>query len=547
MQSHAPVRYRFLFLKAIIRDGRAADLFAEQVDVQGYSNKRGTWVQPHRATRHKRHRAITPHEERQTDLFTRPTSEIIPDERPEPPPPPPAPPPEPAAKPKRARSFDRAVQLVAMEGKPFTVEDLLARWQGGKVEDALDLLHAHARDFALLPDGRWQPMADYLKGDPEEALRQAREALAGDNLSEYTRARLKEQVRRLTDAALERKPKAEEKKPEPPAPPPKPAKPKPPPKPRTKKPAITPDKQPVTVRTAPGVEKALPGMNAMMKELLARFCPGADVTIIEKTDQGSAGNKASGGGGWMRYEGGGTKYTIAMNVTNGAPKAKQMRVLFHEVGHFITWHRLAEADQETRDAVVRQWAEETRGKDAKHIRLYTSVVNLIGKVDGSGSAKDKLRARMAVAGVDWAKWEASDKGQYWGAFNEWVAEKGAHWLTTDEKPRTVVDAFFADVARAMQAAYRAAARLFGVEYQDGALQKLLRDTWDTPSNIKLSESMRHWYAYEGLTTPGSNVDSRAQIFAAKEGKTIPEKPVVPPASNPMAKGFLFLRAPAAPS
>lgn len=64
----------FLFLKAAIRGGAAADLFASPVMVQGYT-RGSTYVAPHTSTRKKRH---TPP---QQDLFTAPRSEMVQEHR----------------------------------------------------------------------------------------------------------------------------------------------------------------------------------------------------------------------------------------------------------------------------------------------------------------------------------------------------------------------------------------------------------------------------------------------------------------------------------
>lgn len=54
----------FIFYKAIIPGGAGGDLFATPVQVGGYVRKDGTFVDPHQATRHKRHQAAQP------DLFS---------------------------------------------------------------------------------------------------------------------------------------------------------------------------------------------------------------------------------------------------------------------------------------------------------------------------------------------------------------------------------------------------------------------------------------------------------------------------------------------
>ena len=114
--------------------------------------------------------------------------------------------PETNPEPWQTNDFPEAVARLALDQPAgFTAADIAARWTGHTEDEALDLLHAHAQDFAILPDGRtWMRMADYLDGaDPVDTLRQVQHALATDP-PPYVAGRLKEQARRLTEAALAR-------------------------------------------------------------------------------------------------------------------------------------------------------------------------------------------------------------------------------------------------------------------------------------------------------------------------------------------------------
>lgn len=68
--------------------------------------------------------------------------------------PPASPPPAPAAPAWQSDSFETAARKLAGE-KPegFTADDLAAHWKGRNADEALDMLHAHAGQFSLGPDG----------------------------------------------------------------------------------------------------------------------------------------------------------------------------------------------------------------------------------------------------------------------------------------------------------------------------------------------------------------------------------------------------------
>lgn len=109
--------------------------------------------------------------------------------------------------PPQAEGFHDAAALAAERGPAFTAADIARHWRGRNEDDALDHLHAHTADYALMPDGqRWMRMDDYLAGDPVAQMRDLHDALARPDLPPYARGRLGEQARRLAEAVARREP-----------------------------------------------------------------------------------------------------------------------------------------------------------------------------------------------------------------------------------------------------------------------------------------------------------------------------------------------------
>lgn len=206
-----------LFLKARL-PGVAGDLFAAPTQVEGHVTKQGTFVAPYTAIRHKRpEQAPAPKPAPQADLFSVPAPE-----------PPsslesrpaessderqalstPAPAPEPLAdRPDlldwKSSEFSEVTKRLTAEGAaPFSAEDVARHWMGHTAEEAADILHADAVNYAVDRDGeRFAPMAQYLANtSPTQALEDYR-AASGD-LPAHILRRLHNQYEALDRAAQE--------------------------------------------------------------------------------------------------------------------------------------------------------------------------------------------------------------------------------------------------------------------------------------------------------------------------------------------------------
>ena len=156
-----------LLQKAQVPGGAMGDLFASPSHIEGYTTKDGAYVAPHTAIRHKRADGPKP------------------------------------AEPETSPSFAGAVDLAIKHDRAFTAEDIAKHWSGGDVAGALDILHADASGFAVLPDGRWMRMTDYVDHEkPAAGIAAVHAALADDRTEPHLRPRLEQQARALTEASL---------------------------------------------------------------------------------------------------------------------------------------------------------------------------------------------------------------------------------------------------------------------------------------------------------------------------------------------------------
>lgn len=97
------------FTKALVPGGASADLFADKVEVHGYTNAQGHFVAPHRATRHKKRVVPLVSEAKrvdvQPDLFAAPKAK-------------PAPKPRPKADPRQSTLFDATPEPATQPAPP---------------------------------------------------------------------------------------------------------------------------------------------------------------------------------------------------------------------------------------------------------------------------------------------------------------------------------------------------------------------------------------------------------------------------------------------
>ena len=123
-------------------------------------------------------------------------------------------------------------------------------------------------------------------------------------------------------------------------------------------------------------------------------------------------------------------------------KSEMLETLAHEIGHILEKEAWADADSSTKNAIVsdyKKWLEGAANANAdewvKLLRAHTT-----GKLTKGPKHIDALKMPP-----------------YWRSFSEWFADQVARWAQSSERPRSVVEQFFARIGAAMRRLYESAA------------------------------------------------------------------------------------------
>lgn len=126
-------------------------------------------------------------------------------------------------------------------------------------------------------------------------------------------------------------------------------------------------------------------------------------------------------------------YYIAF--TPSTSKTSMLEVLAHELGHVHMKEMYKNASPELQTSIQKafeKWVGEQKGKTAREL-------------------VDALRAKTAAKQTRVAEGLMADELKpYWRSFDEWYADQVSRWATTDEKPISVVEKFFARLGRALR-------------------------------------------------------------------------------------------------
>lgn len=119
---------------------------------------------------------------------------------------------------------------------------------------------------------------------------------------------------------------------------------------------------------------------------------------------------------------------------------RAVETIAHEVGHMVMTVALAKAPASTRAAIrnqYEQWAMKARNMTAQE--LVRSLRNRYTAGATAANMPANLRAT-----------QMPNAEQYWLSENEWFADQVSRWVTTSQKPMTVVEKFFSKIAQMMK-------------------------------------------------------------------------------------------------
>lgn len=166
------------------------------------------------------------------------------------------------------------------------------------------------------------------------------------------------------------------------------------------------------------------------------------------------------------------KSTKTITLRDDLKGGERVEVLMHEVGHHILWNEIAKHVEGGWGAVKRDMslAEGIELLQHGNPKLHRALMKdfnawrsthrkYAGKTDLDirASRAPMLRSQRAERYSAAGKGRRATRADFTGAdvFHEWVADQIARALTTQNKPRSIVESFFADIAKALRAAWDA--------------------------------------------------------------------------------------------
>jgi hypothetical protein len=214
---------------------------------------------------------------------------------------------------------------------------------------------------------------------------------------------------------------------------------------------------------------------------------------------GSAGRDPNEIGSMRRLPNG--DYYIAF--TKSTSKTQMLETLAHELGHVHQKEKYNNASPELQNSIKKEfekWLSSQKGKTAREL-------------------VDALRAKTTAKQTTVAKGKMADdlSKDYWRSFDEWYADQVSRWATTDEKPISVVEKFFARLGRALRTFFgnlknkRYLANETFVQYLDKVKDVSSKDTFaPDPGEVKpmlqqaidtVSANFKKWFKNSVVRNP----------------------------------------------
>jgi hypothetical protein len=286
----------------------------------------------------------------------------------------------------------------------------------------------------------------------------------------------------------------------------------PPPAPITPTPAgVTPDQAKISISPLNERElnKAVPGIVDVARTLIQGLYPGTNFKIESSTIP-AYGNLTT----WM----GTRNYELRLDLGKikdmaGNPEATRqylLKTLFHELSHPLEFTWIANADADTREAIIKQYIKSRNPSSLERSALVAAIqdptrlesptftdrlLKSVGLTREQYEAFKKSTAKKIPVSAGDAVRKTSVGSDYQRSFSEWVAEQGARWLTKELKglvPKTTFEKFQKTVLDGLRRLYRDIASRLGIRPTEGAFEKLLRDIYgnrvSSPTNREITST-----------------------------------------------------------
>jgi hypothetical protein len=137
--------------------------------------------------------------------------------------------------------------------------------------------------------------------------------------------------------------------------------------------------------------------------------------------------------------------TYGIYLRPGMTEGKQLEVLAHEIGHIVQAHLYDNASTAEQKAITDEYL--AWRKKAKVATTRDLMYMLRNREDAETNVKNAEFNRDADKP---ASQVLKEFDSYWISFSEWFADNVSRWATTNDKPLSIADKFFAKTAQMMR-------------------------------------------------------------------------------------------------
>lgn len=205
----------------------------------------------------------------------------------------------------------------------------------------------------------------------------------------------------------------------------------------------------------PSLEVAAQAIKPIFKEIISQFHFSSNVRMVFHRNRagiltGKGGRTAVNPKGFVSMENG--EIVIRVFLPEFTKAAELYATVAHELGHAIMADKLRHASPEVKYGIEAAY-QEYRTSVEGHPTLGPAMRrrnNVVWQTVGGFSGE------MYRMGID------PEADEYWIGKQEWFAEQVAKWMTTDAKPLSIANKFFASLARQLKAMQRYVAKKLGL-------------------------------------------------------------------------------------
>ena len=289
------------------------------------------------------------------------------------------------------------------------------------------------------------------------------------------------------------------------------------------------------MQIGPGVSKwfneNLPGVDNVLRELQYRLYPGTlfKINLLpgpRSPIEGPFGtmNPNLVGKGVVEIQVNPERLKGYFGRAKGDYRTKLLQTLLHEMSHPIQYFWINNADADTQAAIFAQFNKERSGTAAQRAGVVQYLVDQGNPAVDVDTFRQRLLNTFNLTEEQFQELIKTEtdippsstlyrddlSNTYFRKYNEWVAEKGAQWMSKELQgrlPQTVFERFQKDIFVRLRSIYEAAAKLLGVPTSTGAFEKLLSDIW----GVKVSTPAGKQGVREGKKNEDTVLNEEAEI------------------------------------